>query len=889
MQNLFSETKNKSSKDRFLLTRSYAFERSKYIENLSYQLCFYFQSSSESYKVDTTLTFSLKSKVDLILECGVYSIKTLHINGFSFSSSLIDQIWKENALYIPKNYLRDGENTFVFKTISKFSRDSSGFHSYTHNTNSQICYTVCPPNYAHLIYPCFDQPDIKGTFDLKVKAPAQWTVISNSPVSEVKNDGFNLTAAGTLKWWTFHKTPKISTYLFSIAAGNFMEIKPKRETEIPMRLYCGEHRHQYLYNQKDEFFDLVEAGIKFYSKFFGTPFPFQKYDQIFCPEFKYLGMENPGMVCLTENYIFMTHVSAFKMSQRALTVLHELSHMWFGDLVTMKWWDNIWLNEGFASFISYHTLPIVSKDDLANTIDIKFLFYKQEALYMDTLESTHPVEQDVKDTEAATNIFDDITYCKGSAVIKHLMYIIGEENFSRALTCYFQRFAWGNADSRDFFHVIQEILDKSEDNMLSIENEEGTDEMMKKWIHDWLETEGKLNIFSSLSPSGNGITLEIEKKSLPKRIATEKHINLEMALFHLDEEDNVTKSLTQRLYLKDDQTTLELPLKNFDFKDIGVILNYKDNAYAEIIIDDHSTQFFLRNSRHLEPLLRAQIFVSMIKKVEFGQINPVDLFTWIAEELTEERIPYLFSEYLVYATKLMDCYLPMKLKVKCGKILFDKVYSILTEYNSNTDKDKEELVITVQEYITNFACENNDMLLLVAWLQKKNTALSRIAPSGVMMGRIIEEIFLRKLLSDSGRNEVRNNYIRNHPYYVNFTSGASASLKTKTELWEKFVSFKSSHGSHFEFSCQMKGVNNPHDEGISLLAQRFFDDLLKVFENNENEYCNIFFTNLFPKIDDPNFIIERIEDLMEKALPYANLKNLLEEKLYQTKVSRELE
>jgi len=888
-----THVQNSCLKGRFLLSRAYASERSKLFANVSYQLIFYFETDSDHYRVDTTINFDLLTLQDIILECGVFLIQSLSINNYEpLSLTQIEAIWKDNALHIPKEYLSKGNNTIKLKTQSLFSRDSSGFHSYTHHSGgTQICYTVCPPNYAHLIYPCFDQPDIKATFELKVFAPSPWIVISNTPVLETKltNEMF----AGDFKLWHFTTTPKLSTYLFSIAAGNFREIRPKKPTQIPMRLYCGGYKYDFLVTQSEEFFNLIELGINFYQKFFGTPFPFEKYDQVFCPEFKYLGMENPGMVCLTENYIYMTQISDSKKAQRSLTILHELSHMWFGDFVTMKWWDDIWLNEGFASFIAHYTLPLISPNHPDNTIDTKFLFYKQEALNMDNLDSTHPVMQDVKDTEAATTIFNDITYCKGSAVIKHLMYMFGEENFSRALVTYFQRFRWSNADSRDFFNVIHEVLENN--NKVSLINgliSEKENSVLSKWIKDWLETEGKLIIEYEVIPKDDCITINIFKEERPKRIISTKNLDLELAVFCLEKSKHITKIFNQRVCLKDAKTRVEIPLKKIDKKNLGVVLNYKDHAYSEIIMDNLSLDFFLKNSKYTDSLIKSQLFLSLMKKVELAQINPLQLFGWLEAEIPNEKNDYLASESLIYATKLMDYLLPEKLRAKCGKLLFTRLYSILTAYNKEMEPSKDELVLTIQEYIANFAYHDEDMLLLIAWMQRKNKAVSKLSVSGVLMGRIVEELFSRKLLIEPEREIIRTLYLKNHPYYINFVQGAESNFQTKLELWEKFVNFKPSDGSHFELSCLMKGINSSRDLNSEVIAKMFFEDLLKVFENNESEYSNIFFNNLFPKRSNPDFLIEKIQVIMSKIVnwdAYSNLRFLLEERLFQARICKSLE
>ena len=311
MQLGITEVQNNCLKGRFLLSRDLAHDRTKQVSNVSYQLQFYFETDSEHYKVDTIINFELLTLCNLIIECGVFSIQSLSVNSNEpLSMNQIKEIWKENALYIPKELLIKGTNTLTIKTTSLFSRDGSAFHSYTrHQSGEQFCYTVCPPNYAHLIYPCFDQPDIKATFDLKVLAPREWVVISNTPVLETKSETFLKFFQGNQRLWQFKTTPKLSTYLFSIAAGNFKEIAPKKTTQIPMKLYCAGYKYSFLINQSEEFFNLIELGINFYSKFFGTPFPFEKYDQVFCPEFKFMAMENPGMVCMTENHIYMSQVS----------------------------------------------------------------------------------------------------------------------------------------------------------------------------------------------------------------------------------------------------------------------------------------------------------------------------------------------------------------------------------------------------------------------------------------------------------------------------------------------------------------------------------------------------------------------------------------------------
>ena len=882
MQIEHSSIENPCSRDRFILTKELSIQRRLLIENLAYSLFFSFKHFCKSYEVETLIQFDLSQKCPLVLECGSLAIRKLVINGFIISNDIIQTIWMNNALFIPDDYLNQDHNTIEIKTRSRFSRTGSGFHSYIdHQQKAQYCYTVCPPNFAHTIYPCFDQPDLKATFELKVKAPLRWTAISNSRLITTKREGRLDCPNISYKRWIFEKTPKLSTYLFSIAAGNFMTVNPQTPTKVLMRLFCTQDKQQALLQEYQDFFSLVEDGILFYESFFGTPFPFTKYDQVFCPEFKYLAMENPGMVCMKDTHIFFTESSPNKKIERALTILHELSHMWFGNLVTMKWWDDIWLNEGFASYIAYYALQRIRDDPTFETLDVNFFSEKQKALNIDGLSSTHSVQQNVEDTEAATNIFDDITYAKGSAVVKHLIYIIGEEKFSKSLEIYFKQYQWINASSHDFFNIIKEVLRQTYSDLEC--------QGLEKWIQDWIYTEGKISLSYDFVVKDNMIELIIKQNNFPARVTVNKSVCLEIVVFSLNENQILTKLKIRKTHLNSQEEIVRIDLGKSDLQQVGIVLNYGDYAYADVLMDNRTLDLLLSSSDQLEPLVRAQLFFTLTKNVQSGQMNPIELFKYVSNEFMNGAIPCLYSEYLIQCSRILEYYLPKTLKESCGKLLFSALFSSLDVHKTGSLLGTSELFLTVQEYILDFAGTNDDVALVISWIQENSHSSTCKPISNTLLGRVIEEVFWRNLLDEEQRNCIKHSYTNDQPYYIYFIAGAIADVNSKLSLWKNCLSFNGEEGSQFEFSCMMKGLNNPHNYNDDFLVERFFNDILEVFNRNENEYSTTFFRNLFPKSSNSQYLIQRVEEFTNNQTIAGSLRSLLEEKLEQLTIRQMLE
>src|SRR6202789_2171890 len=349
-----------------------------------------------------------------------------------------------------------------------YSRSGEGLHRFTDPADGGVyLYSDLETFDAHRLYACFDQPDLKPTYELAVTAPADWTVISNmapdgqEPASDPAGD--------SAKRWHFPPTPVMSNYITAVAAGPYHVVRDSHDG-IPLGIYCRQSLAQYL--DADEIFEVTKQGFDFYHQAFGVRYAFGKYDQLFVPEFKEGAMENAGCVTFLEDYIFRSRVTDFAREARAETILHEMAHMWFGDLVTMRWWDDLWLNESFATWAG--TLAEAEATSWPSAWTTFAQLYKAWAYRQDQLPSTHPIAADIPDIDAVEVNFDGITYAKGASVLKQLVAYVGRANFLAGVRRYFDENAWGNATLADLLLALEETSGRE----------------LTGWSREWLQTAG---------------------------------------------------------------------------------------------------------------------------------------------------------------------------------------------------------------------------------------------------------------------------------------------------------------------------------------------------------------------------------------------------------------
>ena len=451
------------------LTRDDAAARSAVLGNPTYSIVLDLtdgsgKPSEKTFLSTTTITFTATPGSSTFVDIVADGIKSAVLNGAELDVSGYDE---ETGIAL-ENLAENNELTVVADCL--YSHTGEGLHRFVDPSDGSVyLYSQFETADAKRMFACFDQPDLKATFDLKVTAPDSWKVISNSAHATEPAAGEHV----------FDTTPLMSTYLVALIAGPYAEWTDSYSDDhgtIPLGIYCRASLAEYM--DAERLFTETKQGFGFYHANFGTPYAFGKYDQLFVPEFNAGAMENAGAVTYLEDYVFRSKVTRYSYERRAETVLHEMAHMWFGDLVTMTWWDDLWLNESFATFAS--VLCQSEATEYTNAWTTFANVEKAWAYRQDQLPSTHPIAADIPDLAAVEVNFDGITYAKGASVLKQLVAYVGKEDFLAGLRSYFVDHAFGNATFSDL--------------LAALEKSSGRD--LSDWGNQWLRTTG----LNTLSP-----------------------------------------------------------------------------------------------------------------------------------------------------------------------------------------------------------------------------------------------------------------------------------------------------------------------------------------------------------------------------------------------------
>ncbi|OBG37140.1 aminopeptidase N [Mycolicibacter heraklionensis] len=458
------------------LTRDQAAERAASVTVVNYRIALDLTDGSgkpgeRTFRSTTTVTFDALAGSDTVIDIAAETIHSATLNGRALDVSAYDE-----SVGVTLSGLAE-HNTVEIDAQCYYSNTGEGLHRFVDPVDDEVyLYSQFETADAKRMFACFDQPDLKATFDVTVTAPSHWQVISNGATSSV-HDGVH----------TFETTPKMSTYLVALIAGPYArwdDVYRDEHSEIPLGLFCRASLAEHM--DAERLFTETKQGFGFYHSNFGVPYAFGKYDQLFVPEFNAGAMENAGAVTFLEDYVFRSKVTRASYERRAETVLHEMAHMWFGDLVTMRWWDDLWLNESFATFAS-----VLCQSEATEYTSAWTTFANAEkswAYRQDQLPSTHPIAADIPDLAAVEVNFDGITYAKGASVLKQLVAYVGLEHFLAGLRDYFAAHAFDNATFDDL--------------LAALEKASGRD--LSDWGRQWLKTTGLNTLRADFDVDGDG-------------------------------------------------------------------------------------------------------------------------------------------------------------------------------------------------------------------------------------------------------------------------------------------------------------------------------------------------------------------------------------------------
>ena len=468
------------------LTRLEAEERAKLISVSHYDIDVDLSDMLEGpdFRAVTTIRFSCRTP-------GAWSFVDAALD--VVSATLNDSPLGNDKIADARIRLDDlaADNVLVVETVQRSTEHGEWVHRSVDPSDKEVyVWTSFEPDDARRAWACFDQPDLKAPHRITVTAPARWRVVSNSGDPTIEDLGVN-------RRWSFPDTPPLSTYVPVINAGPWHEVRQTREG-YDLGLLSRQSLARFLDRDADEIFEVTAQGLTFYGDRFGLPFPQRKYDQVFAPD---MGgaMENYGCVTWSDAFIYRSDPTYTEREQRAVVLLHEMAHMWFGDMVTMVWWEDLWLNEAFAEWACYWAAEGATK-----FTDAWSSFLAGEKLFgysADMAPTTHPIRQPVDDVAAAVASFDGITYPKGASVLKQLFAFVGEDACVNGLRGYFAKHAWGNTRLADL--------------MSELELASGRD--LADWTTGWLDTAGTDRLTLEVRSAGEHVLRAVGPDGIPPR------------------------------------------------------------------------------------------------------------------------------------------------------------------------------------------------------------------------------------------------------------------------------------------------------------------------------------------------------------------------------------
>ncbi len=533
------------------LSRDEARERARLLEVASYEVELDLRDQSEgtTFLSTSTVRFTCSEPgAATHLDLTAPTVRRAVLNGTEVDVSGFD------GNRLPLSGLA-AENELVVEADCAYMRTGEGLHRFVDPVDDSVyLYTQFETFDAHRMYACFDQPDLKATFALTVHAPDDWVVVSGA--APASSEG------GT---WVFPPTARMSTYITALIAGPYAHVHDEHDG-IPLGLYCRRTLVQHL--DADELFAVTKQGFDFFHRVFDYRYPFGKYDQLFVPEFNAGAMENAGAVTFLEDYVFRSKVTDASYERRAETVLHEMAHMWFGDLVTMRWWDDLWLNESFATYMS--VLAQASATRWTNAWTTFANSEKTWAYRQDQLPSTHPIAADMVDIETVKVNFDGITYAKGASVLKQLVAWVGQDAFLAGLRSYFAKHEYANTELSD---LLTELTAAS-----------GRD--LSQFSAEWLETAGVNTLRASFSTGPDGaFTSFAVLQEAPDGYPTLRSHRVAVGLYSLVD-GRLVRTAREELDVVGAKT--EVPgLVGRPQPDL-VLLNDDDLTFAKIRLDERS-------------------------------------------------------------------------------------------------------------------------------------------------------------------------------------------------------------------------------------------------------------------------------------------------------------
>ncbi|GAB3063455.1 aminopeptidase N [Sediminivirga luteola] len=592
--------------------------------------------AAEDFRSETTVDFTAERAGETFIDFRAEEVTEVEINGARVDPA---EVVLPGRVRLPG--LVAGQNSVRIAGRVAYSRTGEGLHRFRDPADSRwYLYTHFEPADAHRVFANFDQPDLKARFRFSVTAPEDWLVRSNAPAKKT------VPAADGHLTTVFRRTERMSSYIACVLAGEYHLEEDEwsaGDLRVPLGLLVRQSQREAA--DAAEIFTVTKQGLDFFHREFGVPYPWGKYDQAFVPEFNIGAMENPGLVTFTDDYLFRDAVTRSRREGRATTILHEMAHMWFGNLVTMRWWDDLWLKESFADYMG--SLACAEATEFRGAWVSFATRRKAWAYKQDQLPTTHPIVADVPDVQAATLNFDGITYAKGASVLKQLVSYVGREAFFEGIRRYFSRHAWENTTLGDFLTCLAEAAPHRK---------------LDEWAEAWLSTTGISRLTPRITARDGVIeSAVIEQTSIAPETGRPGPMRPHRIGIGVYEEQRSTGRLQRTELLEVDVAGPETPVDQLVGRSQPalILLNDEDHSYAKVGLDEHSAHAVAaRLSSAGSPMTRGLLWSVLWSQLRDGELSPRRYLGIVADHYAGEDDPGLTAALRANVLSALDLYLP---------------------------------------------------------------------------------------------------------------------------------------------------------------------------------------------------------------------------------------
>ncbi|MFI7610773.1 aminopeptidase N [Nonomuraea terrae] len=793
------------------LTRDEARERARLLTVESYDVALDLTKGDERFDSVTTVRFtSAAPGAATFIDLHGAVVRKVTLNGEDLDVAAYDA--EKGRFPLPS---LAASNELRVEAGCAYMRTGEGLHRFVDPVDQKVyLHSQFETADAHRMYACFDQPDLKATFQLTVAAPGDWEVVSNAAASGVEDAG-----AGA-KRWTFPPTPVMSTYITALVAGPYHKVTSEHDG-IPLGIYCRASLAEHL--DADNILDVTRQGFDFFHRVFGLRYPFGKYDQLFVPEFNAGAMENAGCVTFLEDYVFRSRVTDAVVERRAETILHEMAHMWFGDLVTMRWWDDLWLNESFATYMSVLAQAEATrwgKGAWTTFANVE----KAWAYRQDQLPSTHPIAADIPDMQAVEVNFDGITYAKGASVLKQLVAYVGLDNFLAGVRDYFAEHAWGNTELKDLLNAL--------------ERTSGRD--LSAWSKEWLETAWVNTLRPSFEVSDGRFTSFEVLQEAPADYPTLRSHRVAIGLYSLTGGE-LTRTKRVELDVVGARTKVA-ELVGEEQPDL-VLLNDDDLTYAKIRLDDGSLRTLVDGgiAAFTESLPRALCWSAAWDMTRDGEMSTRDYVRLVVSGAGTVSDITVLQAVLRQARQAVQQYADPAWRAEGMALLAKELRSMFTAAKPGSDHQ-----LAFLQAFAPVATSDDDLALLQGILD--GTAV----PEGLAVDADLRWALVHALVTGGrlGEADIAAELERD----ATATGERSAALcragiptpEAKAAAWERIVGGKLAN--HIARTT-INGFQDPHHpELLAPYRERYFAEVGRIYREWTFDQASSFAIGCFPAL-----------------------------------------